>query len=190
MFPTIVENQKELIATLILSVSVMILIGLLKFILKRFAKVAKIDWNNRKVVFYIGSFLIYTVAVVIGLLIWGVNFNDFIVFISSTLAVIGIGLFAQWSVLSNVTASVILFFSHPLRLGDRVQILDKDFNWTGVVEDITAFYLFMKTDEGKKITLPTNLVIQKALRYCPVKQNYLKLAKRKGTIKTDGQEGL
>ncbi len=56
---------------------------------------------------------------------------------------------------------MILFFNHPVRLGDGIRILDKDFDWTGEVKDITGFYLFMKTDDGRNITLPTSLIIQK-----------------------------
>ena len=41
--------------------------------------------------------------------------------------------------------------------------MDKDFDWTGKVEDISGFYLFMRTDDGKRITIPTNLVIQKGI---------------------------
>jgi len=88
---------------------------------------------------------------------------DFSLFLSSVLAIVGIGFVAQWSILSNLTASVILFFSHPLRLGDRIRVMDKDFDWTGKVEDISGFYLFMRTDDGRRITIPTNLVIQKGI---------------------------
>lgn len=56
---------------------------------------------------------------------------------------------------------MILFFNHAVRLGDGIRILDKDFDWTGEVKDITGFYLFMKTDDGRNITLPTSLIIQK-----------------------------
>ncbi|WP_242502046.1 mechanosensitive ion channel domain-containing protein [Flagellimonas olearia] len=91
------------------------------------------------------------------------NLKDFSLFLSSTLAILGVGFVAQWSILSNLTASVILFFSHPLRLGDRIRVLDKDFDWTGKVEDISGFYLFMRTDDGRRITIPTNLVIQKGI---------------------------
>ena len=81
----------------------------------------------------------------------------------SILAVLGVGFFAQWSILSNLTASVILFFNHPVRIGDRVKVLDKDFDWSGEVLDITGFYFFMKTDKGEFISLPNTLVIQKGL---------------------------
>ncbi|MEL6306351.1 MAG: mechanosensitive ion channel domain-containing protein, partial [Bacteroidota bacterium] len=85
------------------------------------------------------------------------------VFLSSALAVLGVAFVAQWSILSNLTASVILFFNHPLRLGDRIRVQDKDFDWTGVVEDISGFYLYMRTDDDRRITIPTNLVIQKGI---------------------------
>ena len=107
--------------------------------------------------------LFYLVAFIGLSLIWGVDLNDFSVFLSSILAILGIGFVAQWSILSNLTASVILFFNHPLRLGDRIRVMDKDFDWTGKVEDISGFYLFMRTDDGKQITIPTNLVIQKGI---------------------------
>ena len=119
--------------------------------------------NSRKIIFYLSNLLFYLLAFIGISLIWGVNMKDFSVFISSVLAILGVGFVAQWSILSNLTASVILFFNHPLRLGDRIRVMDKDFDWTGKVEDISGFYLFMRTDDGKQITIPTNLVIQKGI---------------------------
>ena len=84
-------------------------------------------------------------------------------FVSSILAVLGVGFFAQWSILSNLTASVILFFNHPVRIGDRIRILDKDFDLTGVVKDITGFYFFLYTDDGRNVSLPNSIVIQKGI---------------------------
>ncbi|MEX0359862.1 mechanosensitive ion channel domain-containing protein [Flagellimonas sp.] len=157
------KTQTEILLTIILIVSTILFIAIVKGAIKRFGRLAAIDVNSRKVVFYISYLLIYLFSITVLLIIWGVNLEDFAVFIASVLAVLGVGFFAQWSILSNITASIILFFSHPLRLGDRIRILDKDFDWTGVVEDISAFYLFMKTDDGRKVTIPTNLVIQKGI---------------------------
>ncbi|WP_234423373.1 MULTISPECIES: mechanosensitive ion channel domain-containing protein [Aquimarina] len=106
----------------------------------------------------------YLIAGTALVIIWGVELKQFSVFISSVLAVLGIAFFAQWSILSNLTASIILFFSHPVRIGDRIRVLDKDFDWTGEVKDITGFYLFMITDHGENITLPTSMVIQKGIQ--------------------------
>ena len=70
---------------------------------------------------------------------------------------------AQWSILSNLTASVILFFNHPMRIGDRIRVIEKDYNFVGEVKDITGFFVFMRTDNGENITLPTSFVLQRGI---------------------------
>ena len=157
------DIRVELIATIVLMALTLVVISITKRAIRRFGKLVEIDVNKRKVIFYLNYLIIYFFAFTVLSIIWGVNLKDFVVFISSILAVLGVGFVAQWSILSNITASVILFFSHPLRLGDRIRVLDKDFDWTGEIEDISAFYLFMKTDDGRRITIPTNLVIQKGI---------------------------
>lgn len=153
----------QLLITVILLVVIFALNSLAKRAIRRFGKSSSINMNSRKIIFYLSNLIFYGLAVIVITLVWGVGLQEFSVFISSFLAVVGIGFVAQWSILSNLTASVILFFSHPLRLGDRVRVLDKDFDWTGIVEDISGFYLFMRTDDGRRITIPTNLVIQKGI---------------------------
>ena len=155
--------KSEILYTIILLVIIFSLHYLNKSVIRRFGRSSSIDMNSRKVIFYLNN-LLFSILAIVGIsLIWGVNLEDFSVFLSSVLAILGIGFVAQWSILSNLTASVILFFSHPLRLGDRIRVMDKDFDWTGKVEDISGFYLFMRTDDGKRITIPTNLVIQKGI---------------------------
>ncbi|WP_250149321.1 mechanosensitive ion channel family protein [Flagellimonas sp. 389] len=155
--------KTEVLITVISLVLIIGLNSLTKRAIRRFGKTSSINMNSRKIIFYLSNLFFYGLAIIVITLIWGVNLQEFSVFISSVLAILGIGFVAQWSILSNLTASVILFFSHPLRLGDRVRVLDKDFDWTGEVEDISGFYLFMRTDDGRKITIPTNLVIQKGI---------------------------
>lgn len=155
--------KTEILVTGILLVVIFILNSLTKRAIRRFGRTSAIDMNNRKIIFYLSNLFFYGLAAVGLSLIWGMNLKDFSLFLSSTLAILGVGFVAQWSILSNLTASVILFFSHPLRLGDRIRVLDKDFDWTGKVEDISGFYLFMRTDDGRRITIPTNLVIQKGI---------------------------
>ena len=155
--------KSEILVTIILLAVIIALNSLTKRAIRRFGRTSSIDMNSRKIIFYLSNLLFYGLAFVGISLIWGVNIREFSVFLSSVLAILGVGFVAQWSLLSNLTASVILFFSHPLRLGDRIRVMDKDFDWTGKVEDISGFYLFMRTDDGRRITIPTNLVIQKGI---------------------------
>lgn len=155
--------KQEILTTVILTIVILGLNSLSKRAIRRFGRTSSIDINSRKIIFYLSNLFFYGIGIIFLGLIWGVNLQEFSVFISSVLAIVGIGFVAQWSILSNLTASVILFFSHPLRLGDRIRVLDSDFDWTGKVEDISGFYLFMRTDDGRRITIPTNLVIQKGI---------------------------
>jgi len=162
MFDTL-TFKSEILFTIILLAVIIALNSISKRGIRRFGRTSSIDMNSRKIIFYLSNLLFYLVAFIGISLIWGVDLEDFSVFISSILAILGVGFVAQWSILSNLTASVILFFNHPLRLGDRIRVMDKDFDWTGKVEDISGFYLFMRTDDGKQITIPTNLVIQRGI---------------------------
>ena len=83
------------------------------------------------------------------------------VLFSSIFAVIGIGLFAIWSILSNVTSGIIMFFSFPYKVGDKIKIHDKDFPIEAIIEDIRAFQLHLRLDDGNLVTYPNNLILQK-----------------------------
>ena len=134
-----------------------------KYAIRKFSKLKAIDLNRKKVILKLNSMVYYLIAAILLAIIWGVELKEFTVFISSVLAVIGVAFVAQWSILSNLTASVILFFNHPLRIGDRIRVQDKDFDWTGHVEDITGFYLFLKTDKGENVTIPNSIVINRGI---------------------------
>ncbi|MBC8524735.1 MAG: hypothetical protein ISR54_05015 [Chlorobium phaeobacteroides] len=57
-------------------------------------------------------------------LIWGIDLQAALVILSSMFAVVGVGLFAGWSILSNITASFVIFFSAPCKIGDTIRIVD------------------------------------------------------------------
>lgn len=106
---------------------------------------------------------ITVLAALAGSIIWGVNFRELGTVFASVFAVLGVALFAQWSILSNVTAGVILFFTFPFKIGDKIKIQDKDFPSEAIIEDIKAFHIHLRTDDGELITYPNNLLLQKGV---------------------------
>ncbi len=103
-------------------------------------------------------------------LVWGVNFKDLGLLLSSIFAVIGVALFAQWSILSNITAGVIIFFSFPFKIGNTIRILDKELSQPEatefdvfIIEDIRAFHLHLRKSNGEILTYPNNMVLQKGV---------------------------
>ncbi|OZY84263.1 small-conductance mechanosensitive channel [Cellvibrio mixtus] len=102
-------------------------------------------------------------CIVVMCLVLGLGYSEISVFLSSIFAVVGIALFAQWSILSNITASMIIFFSFPYKVNDRIKILDKDDDMSGVIIEITMFHVILKRDDGNLITYPNTLILQKAV---------------------------
>lgn len=103
------------------------------------------------------------IGILIEAYILGADFGDISLLFSSIFAIIGIALFAIWSILSNITSGVIMFFSFPYKVGDKIKIHDKDFPITAIIEDIRAFQLILREDDGNITTYPNNLIIQKAV---------------------------
>jgi len=98
-----------------------------------------------------------TISLIFILLIWGVNQSDLALFMGSILTVVGVAFFAQWSLLSNITSSLILFFNHPVRLNDHILIMEgKDYVIEGKVTNIGLFFISIETSEHEEVTLPNN----------------------------------
>jgi small-conductance mechanosensitive channel len=82
---------------------------------------------------------------------------------TSVVTVLGIAFFAQWSILSNITSSLILFFNHPMKIGQRIRVVDKEYDISGELIDISFFFLYIKSDDGELITIPNTIVLQKTI---------------------------
>lgn len=103
-------------------------------------------------------------------IITGIGYGDVSLFLSSIFAVLGVAFIAQWSILSNITASFLIFFVFPYRVGDLIKVVDKDEDISGEIQEISMFHVLIKHDNGNLITYPNNQILQKAV---------LKLAKNK-----------
>lgn len=102
-------------------------------------------------------------CLVVVCLLMGLGYGEISVFLSSIFAVVGVGMFAQWSILSNITASMIIFFAFPYRVNDRIKIFDRDDDMTGVIVEISMFHVILQRDDGNLITYPNTLILQKAV---------------------------
>ena len=159
----IIEYQRELVGTV---VCILILLISRFTSIKAIRKVGKLrdihEARTRLVIKYVSvGHTILLVGVLI--FVWGINVKDLGLVFSSVFAILGVALFANWSILSNITAGVILFFSFPFKIGDRIRILDKEVPDEAVIIDIKAFYFHMINDHGEQLTYPNNLLLQKGV---------------------------
>lgn len=154
---------KEVIATGILLGIVIFLRILSAKLIRRYAKLAVIMEQRTNLVIKYIHLLINILAIICIIVIWGVQKKDILITLSSVTTVVGVAMFAQWSILSNITSGIILFFFFPFRIGDIIQVHDKDFPIQAEIEDIKAFHIYLVTKEGERITYPNNLLLQKGI---------------------------
>ncbi|MFO7745888.1 MAG: mechanosensitive ion channel [Psychroflexus sp.] len=157
------EFENQIIWTTIVVLGMLFLRFGLKQSAKRIARRDELNFARTRLIFKYINVLVSFIAIFSLLLIWGVEVRELTVIFSSVFAVIGIGLFAVWSILSNITSGVIMFFNFPYKIGDKIQIHDKDFPLAAIIEDIKAFQLHLRTDEGELVTYPNNLFLQKSV---------------------------
>jgi len=95
--------------------------------------------------------------------IWGLDQKELAIFASSIFTALGIAFFAKWSLLSNITSSIILFIHHPLKIGDKIKVLDKDSPFEGEISDLTYFFVHLTNEEGEVITIPNSILLEKTI---------------------------
>ncbi|MBB6464050.1 mechanosensitive ion channel family protein [Flammeovirga kamogawensis] len=121
---------------------------------------------HRKV--YVSNFFgfLMSMLIVIGLIItWEVSFQGIAVYLASIFTLLGVAFVAAWSMLSNITASLILFFAYPFKIGDYVRIQDGGENSVeGTIINITLFNIRILTEDDIEVSYPNNLALQKPIK--------------------------
>ncbi|MDR1761677.1 MAG: mechanosensitive ion channel family protein [Bacteroidales bacterium] len=160
-------EKTEIIKIIISAVFIFIIYPLVRFLARKIvnnvAKFNLYDASRTRIIKKTLNAMIIFVLITILVSLWGVDTKNLLLALSSVFAIIGVAFFAQWSILSNITAGIVIYFSLPLKIGDRIKILDKDLVTELVVIDIKLFYISLETDEGEKIIYPNSLLLQKGV---------------------------
>lgn len=98
-------------------------------------------------------------SVLILTLAWGFNLSAIFVFATTTITILGAALFANWSLLSNVTAYFVLFFHPAFKRGTFVRIIDIDNYAEGYIADLTMFNTKLVTESREIIVYPNVLLL-------------------------------
>ena len=152
----------QITETLIILGCYLILYFIFKIVINNFLKKIRLERSRRKMA--IRSVQLFSTITVIVLLtgVWGFKQNEIVFFASTILTVLGVAFFAQWSLLSNITSSILIFFNHPVKLGDYVKVLHKDYHYEGEVTEMNYFFVHIKTNENEIITIPNSHFFEKS----------------------------
>lgn len=157
----------QLIETACVAGFLLIVLYINKRAVSKVLKRLELGLNRRRVITKAINGISMLLAAIILAAIWGVDHNQIVVFLTSFLTAMGIAFFAQWSLLSNITSGIILFFNHPLHIGDTIEVHDKDFPVHGRVVDITYFFVHIRTEQNVILTIPNSLMLQKIVSIKP-----------------------
>lgn len=154
-----------LLQKLLSSLAILLLIGGVHFALMRGIRrsMARESLRRHRAVFVAKVLRVVLLVTLVLLLIgiWGFSMETIWIFMSGLLGLIAIGFVAVWSLLSNIVAGVLLFFTNPFRIGETVTFVGEEM--TGEVEDITLMYVTLRSGEDV-LRVPNNLFFQKSLR--------------------------
>jgi small-conductance mechanosensitive channel len=153
----------QIIETIIALIAFALMRYLTQTVINNTLKNTSIQKGRRKFVVKLINLISGISLLIIVGAIWGLNQNKIALFLGSILAVLGVAFFAQWSLLSNITAGLILFFHHPAKIGDRIKILDKDFPFDGEIMDMSYFFVKIKTVDNEIVLIPNSLLLQKSV---------------------------
>lgn len=157
------DQEIKVLETAVVLIIYIIVYFVTKVIINNSLKNTQLQRARRKITIKAIHLFTSITALILLAAIWGLKQDEITVFASSVLTVLGIAFVAQWSLLSNITSSIILFFNHPLNIGDSIKILDKDYLIEGEISDLTYFYVHLVTPEGELMTIPNTVFLQSAV---------------------------
>lgn len=106
-------------------------------------------------------------SLLIIMVVWGIEFSSVTIFASTTVTLLGVALFASWSLLSNITAYFVLLFHPSFTRGTFVRIIEADNYVEGYVADLALFSLELITENKATIVYPNNMLLSRVVLVDP-----------------------
>lgn len=95
--------------------------------------------------------------------VWGIDVEGLLLLATSVVTLTGVALFAQWSILSNITAYFILLVQDGFKRGNFVRIVELDNYIEGTVADIGPFNTRLVTEDRVMVLIPNNAMLTRTV---------------------------
>lgn len=103
------------------------------------------------------------VALAVLIMLWGLDIEGLLLLGSSIVALTGVAFFANWSLLSNITAYFVLLAHSSFKRGNFVRVLELEYYVEGTISDITPFNTRLITDNREAIVVPNNVMMARSV---------------------------
>lgn len=108
---------------------------------------------------------LWSLLILITLRHLGVNVDGIWSLLLSILAVVGVGLLAVWTMVSNITAHFFILIWRPYELGERVELVPDGIKGRAV--DRSLMFTVLRGEDGSTLMIPNNLFFQRIVRREP-----------------------
>lgn len=136
--------------------------GLLKGLAKNTQKKKRINKNRYFAIKRLITVLSVVLMSVFLVLIWGIDVKNLWVSITGILAMVAVAFFAVWSLVGNILAGIIIYFTSPFKINDTIEIMPDMIR--GKVLAINTFYTMVVDEEQNYINVPNSLFFQKYIK--------------------------
>lgn len=118
--------------------------------------------------------------------VYGADLRGIWTMLSATLALVALGFVAVWSVLSNISCTLLILFFRPYEIGDEIEFLDPVAK--GTVVSLNFGYTTLRDESGMLVQIPNNLFFQKIVKRRLGRHSSTTLAEQLKQEKTAGDK--
>ncbi len=156
MFPILTEYGLRTVGVLVILMLAWILASWVRRGLRHGLERAKFDLTLTKFVSNASRYVIFLIALITCLGVFGVNITAFAALIGAGGLAVGLGF---QGALSNLAAGFMLLVTRPFRVGDTIVVE----GFTGVVDEIELFSTKLNTFDNRRILMPNTAVFGKVI---------------------------
>lgn len=152
----------KILHSLVATITVLLLSSFFKKAAKKTQEIKKINKSRYFGIKRMISILSLVIFIVIIIFIWGIDIKNLWVSITSVVAMVAVAFFAVWSLIGNILAGFIIYFTTPFKINDTIEVLPDKIK--GKVLAINSFYTIIIDKEQNYINIPNSLFFQKYIK--------------------------
>lgn len=154
----ILSTQYRLVVTLAAVILFPILLKLTNKLLEKTIK-GKVDEHRKHRAELLLKIILAFVMLCLVLVFWGIELRGLLVLGSSLFAMLGVALFASWSLLSNLTSFLLMFIQNDCRVGFWVRVVDGANFIEGKIIEMGLMNVVLEHIDGHRVIYPNNLFV-------------------------------
>lgn len=154
----ILSMQYRWVVTLVALLAFPLLLKLTKKLLEKTIK-GKVDIHRKYRAELLLKIILAFVMLCLVLVFWGIELRGLLVLGSSLFAMLGVALFAAWSLLSNLTSFLLMFIQNDCRVGYWVRVIDGANFVEGRIVEMGLMNVVLEHIDGHRVIYPNNLFV-------------------------------